>query len=204
MVELEWEYSAKMEACQLTNPFEYAIRCRHWKQFQFDRQQAIQSLPSSTSGQTEAHLPVFASGTSSQQQPPCQPPNELVSLSSTEQRGWEPLLDAVGDQLRSSIDATSALHSNSPSRIARLTRFYILCFVQKWVGGATYSYRALVWNTRARAAIASRADIRGAEQRQSGFRQWVSKPVRCAADAGAGTGYWSLWLIRFSLPCLLR
>ena len=68
-----------MEARQLTNPFEYVARCRHWKQFQFDRQQAIQSLPSSSSRQTEAHLPVLATGTS-QQQPPCPPPNELVSL----------------------------------------------------------------------------------------------------------------------------
>ena len=87
MVELVWEYSSQMEARQLTNAFEYVARCRHWKQFQFERQQAIQSLPSSTSGQTEAHLPVLATGSSQQQQqPPCPPSNELVSLSSSDPR----------------------------------------------------------------------------------------------------------------------
>ena len=85
MVELVWEYSSQMEARQLTNPFEYVARCRHWKQFQFERQQAIQSLPASSSGQSEDHLPVPVSGLS-QQQPPCPPSNELVSLSNSEPR----------------------------------------------------------------------------------------------------------------------
>ena len=85
MVELVWEYTSQMEARQLTNPFEYVAHCRHWKQFQFERQQAIQSLPSSSSGQSEGHLPVPVSGLS-QQQPPCPPSNELVSLSNSEPR----------------------------------------------------------------------------------------------------------------------
>ena len=66
LVELVWEYSAQMETRQLTNPFEYVARCRHWKQFQFDRNQAIQSRTSSSSGQIESHLPVLATGSSQQ------------------------------------------------------------------------------------------------------------------------------------------
>ena len=89
MVELVWEYSAQMEARQLTNAFEYVARCRHWKQFQFDRQHAIQSLPSSASGPTEAHLPVRASGSFQQQWSNSLSSTTLASLPTSEQHQHE-------------------------------------------------------------------------------------------------------------------
>lgn len=86
LLELMWEYSVQMSAQQLTSPFEYVARCRHWKQFQLDRQQAIQSQPSSSNAQPEAHLPVLASVSPQQQ---CMPASEpVVTLSNSEQRDW--------------------------------------------------------------------------------------------------------------------
>ena len=81
MVELVWEYSAQMEALQLTNPCEYVALCRQWKQRKLERELAIQS-----SGQTEAHLPAPTSGSSQQQW--LNPLNSVAieSRSSTEQR----------------------------------------------------------------------------------------------------------------------
>ena len=71
LVELVWEYSAQMEARQLTNAFEYVARCRHWKQLQRDVQQAIQS--------EGPHLPVHLPGSSGVRLPGTTPTSMRMS-----------------------------------------------------------------------------------------------------------------------------
>lgn len=69
--------------------FEYVARCRHWKQFRLDRQQAIQSQPSSSGQLEEAHLPVpvFSTGSSQQLQNPLPLPSEQREWSESSSTG---------------------------------------------------------------------------------------------------------------------